>query len=141
MQLVYRILADVVVVLHGAVVLFVVVGLAAVLVGGLRGWGWVRNAWLRTIHLLTIVVIVIQAWCGVLCPLTVWEQQLRRAAGQQTYQGAFIADLVHDVLFVEAPAWVLTALYTAFGAAVLVSMLLVPPRLSTGSRARVPRRG
>jgi polyferredoxin len=141
MELLYRILADVVVVLHAGVVLFVVLGLAAVLVGGLREWGWVRNAWFRTTHLLTILVIVVQAWCGVLCPLTIWEQQLRRAAGQQTYQGAFIANLVHDLLFVEAPAWVLTALYTAFGAVVLVSLLLVPPRWSVGFRARAPGRG
>jgi hypothetical protein len=141
MELLYRSLADAVVVLHAGIVLFVVLGLAAVLAGGLRGWGWVRNGWFRTTHLLTIVVIVVQAWCGVLCPLTIWEQQLRRAAGQQTYQGAFVANLIHDLLFVEAPAWVLTALYTAFGAVVLVSLLLVPPRWSVGSRARAPGRG
>ncbi len=140
MQLLCRLLADAVVVRHAAVALFVVLGLAAVLVGGLRRWGWVRNAWFRTIHLLTIAVIVLQAWCGVLCPLTIWEQQLRRAAGQQTYQGAFIANLVHDLLFVEAPAWVFTALYTVFGAAVLASLLLVPPRWNRWSGARVPGR-
>lgn len=128
MELLYQILADVVVLAHFAYVLFVILGLAAVLIGWLRGWAWTRRFWFRVIHLAMILIVVFEAWFGITCPLTTWEQELRKRAGQTTYDGAFIAQLVHDLLFVEAEPWVLSLCYTAFGLAVLASFLLAPPR-------------
>lgn len=128
MPLFYRILADITVVLHAAFVLFVVLGLPAVLIGWWRNWSWVRNRTFRLLHLAMILFVVAESLCGIMCPLTVWEQQLRQLAGQETYQGDFIANLVHDLLFFDAPTWVFTVCYTAFGGLVLATLWLVPPR-------------
>ena len=49
-----RVLADVIVVLHAAYVSFVVFGLAAILLGIVFRWSWVRNVWFRAIHLIAI---------------------------------------------------------------------------------------
>lgn len=132
MELVYRLLADAVVLVHFAYVTFVLLGLAAVLAGGLFQWNWVRNRTFRVLHLLMIGVVVLEAWAGITCPLTSWENSLRQMAGQSTHRGAFIADLVHDLMFFEAEPWVFTLCYTLFGAAVLGTLFLVPPRWRRG---------
>ena len=81
-------LADALLALHVGVVLFVVGLLALVLVGGARGWAWVRCFYLRLIHVLLMVFVTGQAWLGRLCPLTLWEQDLRRIAGEASSRRA-----------------------------------------------------
>ncbi|REJ69011.1 MAG: DUF2784 domain-containing protein [Planctomycetota bacterium] len=128
-MLIYRILADAVVVIHVAFVLFVVCGLLLILVGGLCGWNWVRNTRLRLAHLLAITVVVVQAWLGVICPLTILENRLRQWGGSEPYPGSFIGYWAHELLFFQAPAWVFTLCYTLFGLLVLASLFFVRPHL------------
>ncbi len=124
----YRVLADLTVVAHFAYVMFVILGLLITLIGGALKWKWVRNRWFRGIHLAMILVVVLEAWLGITCPLTTWEKQLRLRAGEETYQGDFIASWVHDALFFQAQPWVFTVCYTVFGVLVLLTLFLVPPR-------------
>ena len=128
MTALYRLLADVVLLLHFAYVAFVVVGLVLVLVGGLRGWNWVRNIWFRGAHVAAILIVVVEAWLDVVCPLTTLENYLRRLAGQATHRESLIADMVHRVMFVQASPWVFTLAYTLFGLAVLATFVWLPPR-------------
>lgn len=128
MPTLYRLSADLVVVVHFAFVAFVVLGLLLTLVGGVRRWEWVRGVHFRAVHLVAIGFVVAESLCGVTCPLTVWEQRLRNLAGQASYQGDFIATWVHDLLFFDAEPWVFTVCYCVFGAVVLLSWLLVPPK-------------
>jgi Protein of Unknown function (DUF2784) len=125
-----RLLADVIVVIHAAYVSFVVFGLAAILVGIAFRWSWVRNIWFRSIHLLTIGIVVGESLAGVPCPLTVWEAQLRKSAGQTAYSGDFLGHWAHRLIFFRADPWVATMIYTQFGLAVLVAFFLAPPRPS-----------
>jgi hypothetical protein len=124
----YLLLADVLLVLHVSFVLFVVLGQCLILAGGWRSWAWVRNPWFRLLHLLAIAVVVIQAWFGVVCPLTTWEMALRSRAGSATYEGAFIAHWLHTLLYYRAPAWVFALVYTLFGLTVVLAWLRVRPR-------------
>lgn len=128
MELFYRIAADITVVLHFAYVAFVVVGLALILIGCWRGWAWIRNFWFRMLHLAMIGVVAAEAWLGMTCPLTVWEKQLREKAGETTYPGGFFAHWVHEILFFEVPTEAFTATYTLFALAVLLTLVLAPPR-------------
>jgi hypothetical protein len=125
--LTYRLLADAVLLLHVGIVLFIVGTLLLVIAGGLRGWQWVRNPWLRWLHLLAIAVVVLQAWFGALCPLTTLEMWLRREAGDASYDGAFIAHWLHELLFFDAPVWLFAVIYTLFGALVLAAWVWVRP--------------
>ena len=124
----YRILADLVLVTHVSVVAFVVVGLLVILCGGAAGWRWIRNPWFRATHLAAIGLVVVQAWLGVICPLTTLEMHLRERAGDATYSGAFIAHWLQKLLYYEAPAWVFVVCYTLFGLAVIGSWLKFRPR-------------
>jgi hypothetical protein len=123
----WRILADFTVIAHVGYVAFVVLGQLLILVGALRGWLWIRNRSFRYAHLAAIVIVVLEAWVGMTCPLTTWENTFRKWAGQTTYQGDFLARCVHNLLFFDGPPWVFTACYSAFGAVVLATLWYAPP--------------
>jgi hypothetical protein len=122
-----RLLADALLVLHVGVVAFVVLGTVAILVGA-RRWRWVRGRRWRAIHVALMGVVMLQAWLGAVCPLTVWEQALRRRAGQATYGESFIEYWLARLIFFDAPWWTFVAAYTAFAALVALAWWRVPPR-------------
>jgi len=124
----YRLLADVILVVHFAFVVFVVGGLVAVWAGRFLRWAWVRNAWFRLAHLLAIGIVAGEAVGGVICPLTTWEARLRETAGEMgVYQGSFIQHWVHRLMFFEASERTFTVIYVAFFALVLASFWWVKP--------------
>ena len=123
----YRVLADLVVVLHALYVAFVTVGLVAILAGVALRWHWVRNFWFRIAHLTAIGIVCAEAIVGIVCPLTELENSLRAKAGQTGYTGDFIGYWVHELIFFDAPWWVFTACYVAFGLLVAATFLLAPP--------------
>jgi hypothetical protein len=125
---IYRILADLLVTLHLAFVMFIVLGMAAILLGIVFKWQWVHNFWFRAIHLLLIAAVVIEGFLGFTCPLTDWEDQLRAKAGETVAQGTFIGRMIHEILFVDISTSVLSILYCIFGLGVLMAFILAPPR-------------
>jgi hypothetical protein len=123
-----RALADLVLVCHVGFVVFVVAGLLVIVVGGCRGWSWVRNPWFRGAHLAAIGVVVVQAWLGIVCPLTTLEMALRERAGDVTYEGTFVAHWLRRLLFYDAPVWVFVVCYTAYALLVVGTWWKFPPR-------------
>ena len=120
--------ADALLVLHFAIVLFVVGGLILTWSGAALGWGWIRNPWFRYVHLGAIVFVAAEALLGVACPLTVWEDMLRGSMRAESFIGRWVQRL----LYYRAPEWVFTSLYLAWAAATLVTLRLVPPRRRAG---------
>jgi hypothetical protein len=123
----YQLLADAVLALHLAIVLFVIGGLVAIVVGNMRSWRWVNAIWFRHLHVATIAVVISESWLGLVCPLTTLEMWLRVQANATAYQGSFIEHWLQALLFWEAPAWVFALAYTAFGLAVAATWWLFPP--------------
>ena len=122
-------LADLVVVVHAVWVGVVVFGLVAILAGAALGWRWVRSFWFRIVHLGMIAFVVFEALFGLPCPLTVLEDGLRQAAGETVQPGSFVGRWVHNLIFYDAAPWVFTVVYCVFGAVVLGTMVLFPPRM------------
>jgi hypothetical protein len=128
-------LADLLVAVHAAYVAFVVIGLLIIWVGWALSWRWIRNPWFRILHLIAIGIVAIEAIFGIECPVTVWERQLREAAGQPVSDASFIGRLFHNLLFYEdVPGWVFTVLHIGFAVLVLATFILAPPRLRSGVR-------
>jgi hypothetical protein len=124
----YRLGADAVLVLHVSYVAFVLVGFLLTLIGILARWNWVRNLGFRGLHLAAILFVVAESLLGIVCPLTIWESRLRELGGETAYSGDFIAQWLHDLLFIDAEPWVFTVCYTLFGLAVLATCVFAPPR-------------
>ena len=82
-------IAELIVAVHFAFVVFVVLG-------GLLALRWVWVAW---IHLPAVIWGVLIEFTGWICPLTPLENHLRRASGEAGYQGDFIAHYILPVLY------------------------------------------
>ena len=123
-----QLLADGVLVLHAGIVVFIVGGLVAIVVGSLRDWRWVRAPRFRFAHLAAVGIVVAEAWLGVVCPLTTFEMWLRSRTRSATYDGGFIEHWLQRMLYYDAPAWVFVLGYTLFGLAVVVAWWWFPPK-------------
>ena len=128
----YPLFADLVLGLHVLIVLFVVGGLLVIVAGNLRGWRWVNALWFRVLHAGAIAIVVSQAWLGLACPLTTLEMWLRAQAGLATYSDSFIGHWLQRLLYVDAPLWVFTVVYTLFGLLVAWVWLRFPARPTRG---------
>ena len=87
--MIYRILADVVLVIHLVFIIFAVAGALAVL-------RWRFLAW---VHLPCALWAIAIEWGGWICPLTPLEIFLRHAAGQAGYTGGFIQHYLVPIIY------------------------------------------
>jgi len=124
----YQFLADLILLLHVLFVVFVVVALLLIIVGGFRQWLWIRNRWFRIAHLVAILIVVVQSWAGLLCPLTKLEMWFRGQVGGVQYGGSFIQYWLERFLYYEAPGWVFVVAYTGFGLLVIITWVGFPPQ-------------
>ncbi|WP_432258608.1 DUF2784 domain-containing protein [Cupriavidus sp. TMH.W2] len=99
-------LADLVVIVHGLFIVFVVAG-------GLLVLRWPRVAWL---HLPAAAWGVLIEWSGWICPLTPLENTLRQAAGQAGYSGGFVERYLLPLIY---PAGLTPAVQLWLGLVVL----------------------
>jgi hypothetical protein len=95
-----RALADLVVVVHLAFILFV--GL-----GALLAWRWPRLVWLHVPAALYGIAIIA---VGFDCPLTPLEKHFRRLAGDAGYEGGFVDRYLEGVVYPGDATPVLQAL-------------------------------
>ena len=121
-------LADLLLVFHFAIALFIVGGLILVWIGALAGWAWIRNPWFRYAQFAAIALVAAEALLGVACPLTVWEDLLRGNLQAESFVGRWVRRL----LYYNAPEWLFTTLYAAWAAATLLTLRFVPPRRTAG---------
>ncbi|HYU32967.1 MAG TPA: DUF2784 domain-containing protein [Thermoanaerobaculia bacterium] len=103
----YRLLADLVVLLHSGFVLFVVFG-------GLLALRWPRAAWF---HLPAALWGAGIEFAAGICPLTPLENHFRRLGGEAGYSGGFVEHYVLPVLY---PAGLTHEVQLALGMFVLV---------------------
>ncbi|WP_419939001.1 DUF2784 domain-containing protein [Candidatus Palauibacter sp.] len=85
----YRVLADLVLVTHFAFIAFVVAG-------GFAAVRWPRLAWAHVPCLAWGALIEFAGW---ICPLTPLEVRLRIASGQAGYSGGFIERYLLPVIY------------------------------------------
>lgn len=87
--MIYSLLADLVLVIHMAFVMFVVFG-------GLLAYRWPR---LIRLHLPAVAWGVAIEFFGFICPLTPLEVSLRKRGGEAGYEGGFIDHYITATLY------------------------------------------
>lgn len=107
----YRALADLVVLVHVAFIAFVVFG-------GLLALRWRRIPW---VHLPAAAWGALIEIRGLICPLTPLENWLRQLAGEAGYSGGFIE---HYILPIVYPAGLTPRIQLLLAALVVVANLL-----------------
>ena len=105
--MIYRALADLVLVVHLAIVVFVVLG-------GLLVLRWPRAAWL---HVPAAIWGVLIEYTGWICPLTPLENSLRMRGGEAGYSGGFIEHYIQPLLY---PAGLTRSTQVVLGSLALV---------------------
>ncbi|MBH3337691.1 MULTISPECIES: DUF2784 domain-containing protein [unclassified Pseudomonas] len=108
----WRMAADALVLVHLGFILFV-------LLGGLLLLRWPRLLWL---HLPAVAWGIVVECLHLGCPLTPWENQLRRAAGQAGYEGGFIEHYLIPLIY---PAGLTPQIQLWLGAIVVLVNLAV----------------
>jgi hypothetical protein len=103
----YGVLAELVVALHFAFVLFVVLG----------GFLALRWRWVAWVHLPTALWGALIELIGWICPLTPLEKWLRAQGGLAGYQGGFIEHYILPVLY---PAGLTRGVQLFLGAVVVL---------------------
>lgn len=104
----YRIIADLIVVIHLCFILFV-------MLGGFFALRWKKAA---VIHLLAVLWGIIVEIFGLICPLTPLENNLRILAGQEGYGGGFIEHYLIPVIYPAS----LTRSFQYFLAALVIAV-------------------
>jgi hypothetical protein len=88
---IYRLAADALVLLHA-------LWLAFVVFGALLALRWRRVLWA---HVPVVAWGALVEFTGWVCPLTPWENDLRRLGGQEGYAGGFIERYVTAIIYPE----------------------------------------
>ena len=117
-------LADAILVVHAAFVLFVVGGFAAILLGIALKRRFAFNPWLRGAHIAAIAFVTAESLLGLMCPLTTWEDELRGNPGGP----GFIQRWIHAWLYWDVPPSFFTPVYAAFLLLVAWTWVRYPPR-------------
>ncbi len=85
----YRLMADIVVVIHFAFTIFV-------LLGGILAIWWRKVVWL---HIPAAVWGALIEFAGWICPLTPLENRLRLKGGEAGYPGGFVEEYILPVIY------------------------------------------
>jgi hypothetical protein len=96
-------LADLVLVVHLAYVAYLPLG-------GFLAWRWPRTIWL---HVAAVVVGLASITVHFDCPLTTWEQSLRRRGGQHPYTDGFVDHYLTGKVYPHGYAWAAQLLFAA----------------------------
>jgi hypothetical protein len=127
--MIYRALADAVVVVHGLFVAFVILGAFLAL----------RWRWLVWLHAPAVIWGVLIEYAGWICPLTPLENSLRARAGETAYSGDFIQHYLLGALYphglTRSTQWILGSI------ALLVNLVAYTLVIRKRSRERATTAG
>jgi NO-binding membrane sensor protein with MHYT domain len=94
-------LADLVLLAHLAYLAFLPTG-------GFLAWRWPQ---VLPAHIVAVVVGLVSITIGFDCPLTSWEQSLRRRGGRRTYTDGFVDHYLTGHVYPHGYAWLVQLVF------------------------------
>ena len=123
----HRILADTILIIHLAWIVFMLLGFVLTVRGFFRPAFF--DHWLfRTIHLAGILFVALWEILGKYCPLTLWESGLRRHYNPDVdYPGSFIVGHIEKLIYPDVSPLVVIIPTIAIALFTLVMFVIRPP--------------
>ena len=87
--------ADLVLIFHFGIVIFITSLFVIIPVGYKFKWNWPRNRKLRSTHLLLIFLVTTETVFGLTCPLTLIEHNLRGIYISNTFVNSWLQNLLY----------------------------------------------
>ena len=116
-------IADIVLVFHFCVVIFVTFGFFLIPIGYKNGWDWIKNRRFRMLHCGMMIFITLEILLGVACPLTSIENSLRGINQHKS----FIAYWIKQIIYWDLPTQFFFVLYCIFLGWTFLMWKLCPP--------------
>ena len=116
-------IADIVLMFHFAIVIFITFGTFLIPIGYRSNWLWVKNFKLRICYCGMILFITLETLFGITCPLTSIENKLRGI--NQTR--SFISYWVDQIIYWDLPSQFFIILYSAVLIWTFLLWKLFPP--------------
>ena len=107
-----RMAADLILVIHLGFIVFVVLGGLLIL----------RYRWIAYVHIPAALWGAFVEISGRVCPLTIWENSLRRSAGDSGYAESFVENYILPVIY---PAGLTRSVQFAIAGLVIVSNVVI----------------
>jgi len=125
--MIYKIIADIIILIHFIWILFILAGFVLTL----GGFIWKKNfdRWLfRTFHLLGILFVATLTILGEYCPLTILENNLMAKYDPNLiYPGSFIAHYVGKLVYPDVEPMIIVVPTIMIGLITLVIYIIKPP--------------
>ena len=118
-------LADLILIIHVFIVIFIISLFALVPYGYYKKWAWVSSKKIRYTHLFLITLIAIESIVGIICPLTILENNLRGTITKQT----FISKYLSKLIFFDFPSSFFLSLYLIGFLFAVYLNLKYPPKI------------
>jgi len=123
-----KIIAGIIMLFHFFYVFCVAVPIMLIFIGAFRNWNFIRNFWFRMGHFSLIGIVIALSVLGYPCPLTVWEDHVRRMGGESSYYRDFMTYWISTFLYYDFEPWQCTIFYIAVGVFLLSLFYFVPPK-------------
>tara|TARA_B100000676_G_scaffold198365_2_gene194965 strand:+ start:4228 stop:4611 length:384 start_codon:yes stop_codon:yes gene_type:complete len=117
-------LADIVLVIHFWVVIFIISGFFLIPIGYKLNWKWITNKKLRLFHVGTMTFVTLETFLGVTCPLTTIENSIRNV-NQSDY---FVSYWIKQIIYWDFPTIFFIISYSFFLGWTLLLWKLCPPQ-------------
>ena len=117
-------IADIVLMFHFCVVIFITFGFFLIPIGCMYKWDWVTNIQLRILHSGMMVFITLETLLGITCPLTTFENSLRGIHESKSFIGYWIK----KIIYWDFPTQFFIILYCIFLVWTFLMWKLYPPR-------------
>ena len=117
-------LADIILILHFLVVIFITVGFLLIPIGYYYGWSWIKNFKLRLFHFGLMFLVTFETLVGITCPLTSIENYLRGINNSKS----FISFWIEKIIYWDFPTSFFMFLYFVFLGLTLLMWKIYPPK-------------
>ena len=116
--------ADLILIIHFLIVFFIISLFGLVPYGYSKKWNWVSSKKIRYTHLFLITLVTIESLFGIICPLTILENNLRGIVTNQT----FISKYLSKIIFFNFPSSFFLALYFSGFLVAIYIIVKYPPK-------------